>query len=112
MLKDFPTNIGVDIDVLNPVFGSATSTQELGGWLPRELIYIQRRLDELSIVSAHVFEVNPHFDHAEITGTNGAQIVYEILTSMVEKGPLKLPVDKNLENPIQGNEITGYVSKG
>lgn len=92
---DTPTYISVDIDVLDPGFGSGTGTQEPGGWLPRELIYVLRRLEGLTVVGADVVEVNPDFDHAEITSTNGAQVVYELVTSMVKKGPVTLPVNKS-----------------
>lgn len=93
--KDTPTYISVDIDVLDPGFGSGTGTQEPGGWLPRELIYVLRKIDSLTVVGADVVEVNPDFDHAEITLTNGAQVAYELLTSMVKKGPLAVPVNKD-----------------
>lgn len=81
-----PTYISVDIDVLDPGFGSGTGTQEPGGWLPRELLYVLRAIEKLNIVGADVVEVSPSFDNAEITATNGAQVAYEILTSMVKKG--------------------------
>lgn len=86
--ENTPTYISVDIDVLDPGFGSGTGTQEPGGWLPRELIYVLRGIELLSIVGADIVEVNPDFDHAEITSTNGAQVAFELLTSMVKKGPL------------------------
>lgn len=86
--KDSPTYISVDIDVLDPAFGSGTGTQEPGGWLPRELIHVLRSIESLSIVGADVVEVSPAFDSAEITATNGAQVAFEILTSMVKKGNL------------------------
>lgn len=85
---DTPTYLSVDIDVLDPAFASGTGTQEPGGWLPRELIHVLRGIENLLIVGADIVEVNPDFDHAEVTSTNGAQVVYEILTSMVKKGPL------------------------
>ncbi|CUM64835.1 uncharacterized protein PRCAT00002450001 [Priceomyces carsonii] len=85
---DTPTYLSVDIDVLDPGFGSGTGTQEPGGWLPRELIYVLRHIDGLSIVGADVVEVSPAFDNAEITSTNGAQVAFEIITSMVKKGKL------------------------
>lgn len=94
---DTPTYISVDIDVLDPGFGSGTGTQEPGGWLPRELLHVLRKIEDLTVVGADIVEVNPDFDHAEITATNGAQVAYEIITSMVKKGPLKLPVNKNPE---------------
>lgn len=92
---DTPTYISVDIDVLDPGFGSGTGTQEPGGWLPRELLHVLRQIDNLTVVGADVVEVNPDFDHAEITSTNGAQVVFELITSMVKKGPVVLPVNKN-----------------
>lgn len=92
---DTPTYISVDIDVLDPGFGSGTGTQEPGGWLPRELIHVLRKIESLTVVGADVVEVNPDFDHAEITSTNGAQVAYELVTSMVKKGPLSVPVNKN-----------------
>lgn len=84
--KDTPTYLSVDIDVLDPGFGSGTGTQEPGGWLPRELIYVLRRLEELNVVGADIVEVSPAFDNAEITATNGAQVAFEIITSMVKRG--------------------------
>lgn len=83
--NDSPTYLSVDIDVLDPGFGSGTGTQEPGGWLPRELLYVLRHIDSLSIVGADVVEVLPAFDTAEITATNGAQVAYEIITSMVKQ---------------------------
>ncbi|KAK6202249.1 arginase family-domain-containing protein [Scheffersomyces amazonensis] len=86
--KDTPTYISVDVDVLDPGFTSGTGTQEPGGWLPRELLYILRQIEDLSIVGGDVVEVAPAYDIAEITATNGAQVAYELITSMVKKGPL------------------------
>lgn len=90
--KDSPTYLSVDIDVLDPGFASGTGTQESGGWLPRELIHILRGVEELTIVGADVVEVAPAYDVSEVTATNGAQMVFEILTSMVKQGN----VDKNI----------------
>ncbi|EGW30632.1 uncharacterized protein SPAPADRAFT_63460 [Spathaspora passalidarum NRRL Y-27907] len=90
--KHTATYISVDIDVLDPGFAAGTGTQEPGGWLPRELIHILREIEELTVVGADIVEVSPAFDTAEVTATNGAQIAYEIMTSMVKKGNL----DKSL----------------
>ncbi|KAG7664956.1 uncharacterized protein J8A68_001484 [[Candida] subhashii] len=92
--KDTPSYISVDIDVLDPGFASGTGTQEPGGWLPRELIHILRGIEELTIVGADIVEVAPAYDYAEVTATNGAQVAYEILTSMVKKGAIDPSVVK------------------
>lgn len=97
--KDSPTYISVDIDVLDPGFGLGTGTQEPGGWLPRELIYVLRAIDGLNIVGADIVEVSPAFDNAEITATNGAQVAYEIITSMVKKGDTSHLVKEMIDNP-------------
>ncbi|ABN67305.1 agmatine ureohydrolase (agmatinase) [Scheffersomyces stipitis CBS 6054] len=85
---DSPTYISVDVDVLDPGFTSGTGTQEPGGWLPRELLHVLRSIEGLTVVGGDVVEVSPAFDTAEITSTNGAQIAFEIITSMVKKGPI------------------------
>lgn len=95
--KNSPTYISVDIDVLDPAFASGTGTQEPGGWLPRELIHILRGIESLQLVGADVVEVSPAYDHAEVTATNGAQVAYELITSMAKTGPLKLPFTLGLK---------------
>ncbi|ODQ78173.1 hypothetical protein BABINDRAFT_162847 [Babjeviella inositovora NRRL Y-12698] len=86
--KNKPVYLSVDIDCLDPGFAPGTGTIESGGLLPRELIYILRKLEGLNLVGADVVEVNPAFDHSEVTTTNGAQVVYELVTSMVKRGKL------------------------
>ncbi|QPG74917.1 Guanidinobutyrase [Brettanomyces nanus] len=88
--KDYPVYISVDVDCMDPGFTPGTGTIEPGGMMPREVIYLLRHLD-LDLVGADVVEVSPAFDHAEITSTNAAQIVYELITTMVQRGmPLPL----------------------
>lgn len=101
-----PTYISVDIDVLDPAFGSGTGTQEPGGWLPRELIYILRGLENLDVVGADIVEVSPAFDIAEITATNGAQVVFEILTSIVKKGNSEKVADLLSQKEDEGSSAT------
>ncbi|KAI5963070.1 uncharacterized protein KGF55_002862 [Candida pseudojiufengensis] len=86
--KNTPTYISVDIDVLDPGNAPGTGTHEAGGFLPRELIHLLRSVDDLTIVGADVVEVAPAYDISEITALNAAQVVFELLTSMVKKGKL------------------------
>lgn len=85
--KDVPVYLSVDIDVIDPSMAPATGTPEVGGWQTRELISIIRGLEDLNIVGADLVEVAPAYDQAEITALAGAQIIYEMITSMVKKGP-------------------------
>lgn len=98
---DTPTYLSVDIDVLDPGFGSGTGTQEPGGWLPRELIHVLRSIEKLNVVGADIVEVSPAFDTAEITSTNGAQVAFEIITSMVKRGFGNQTVNANPKNLVE-----------
>lgn len=84
-IGDLPTFISLDVDCMDPGFTPGTGTIEPGGMLPREVIYLLRKLD-LNLVGADVVEVAPSFDHAEVTSTNAAQVVFELITTMVAKG--------------------------
>ena len=61
-------------------------TPEPGGWTSRELIKILRGIEGLNVVGADIVEVAPAYDHAEITALAGAQVVFEMVTSLVKKG--------------------------
>ncbi|KAI1742191.1 agmatinase [Xylaria scruposa] len=82
-----PVYLSVDIDVLDPAFAPGTGTPEPGGWTTRELIRILRGVEELNVVGADVVEVAPAYQgNGEETALAAAQVVYEILSSMVKKG--------------------------
>ncbi|KAI1430846.1 agmatinase [Xylaria sp. CBS 124048] len=82
-----PVYLSVDIDVLDPAFAPGTGTPEPGGWTMRELIRILRGVEGLNVVGADVVEVAPAYQGAgEETALAAAQIVFEILSSMVKKG--------------------------
>jgi len=82
-----PVYLSVDIDVLDPAFAPGTGTPEPGGWTTRELIRILRLVEDLNVVGADVVEVAPAYQGAgEETALAAAQVVYEILSSMVKRG--------------------------
>lgn len=82
-----PVYLSVDIDVIDPGFAPGTGTPEPGGWTTRELIRILRGVEKLNIVGADIVEVSPSYDGAgEETALAAAQVVYEILTSVVKSG--------------------------
>lgn len=85
--KDAPVYLSVDIDVIDPGMAPGTGTPEVGGWQTRELIRMIRGLEDLNLVGADLVEVAPAYDHAEITALAGAQIIYEMVSNMVKKGP-------------------------
>lgn len=82
-----PVSLSLDIDVIDPGMAPATGTPEPWGWTTREVIRILRGIEGLNLVGADVVEVSPPYDDAgESTSLAAAQIVYEILTSMVKRG--------------------------
>jgi agmatinase len=84
---DDPVYLSVDIDVLDPGFAPGTGTPEPGGWTTRELIRILRGLEGLNLVGADVVEVSPAYQGpGEETALAAAQVVYEIISSMVKNG--------------------------
>ena len=71
----------------------ATGTPETGGWSTRELRTIIRGLEDVKLVAADIVEVAPAYDtNAELTTMAAADVLYDILTLMVKKGPLSKTV--------------------
>ncbi|CAM1502868.1 Fc.00g076440.m01.CDS01 [Cosmosporella sp. VM-42] len=82
-----PVYLSVDIDVLDPAFAPGTGTPEPGGWTTREFIRILRGIEGLNLVGADVVEVSPAYQgNGEETALAAAQVVYELLSSMVKRG--------------------------
>lgn len=82
---DAPIYVSVDIDVLDPAAAPGTGTPEAGGLTSRELLGILRGLVDLPIVSGDVVEVAPAYDHAEITATAAAHVVYELVSLLARR---------------------------
>jgi agmatinase len=86
-----PVYLSIDIDTLDPAFAPATGTPETGGWSTRELRTILRGLDGVNFIGADIVEVAPAYDtNAEHTTMAAADVLYEVLTMMVKKGPLSI----------------------
>ena len=82
-----PVYLSVDIDVLDPVYAPGTGTPEPGGWTTREFIRILRGIEGLNVIGADVVEVSPAYQgRGEETALAAAQVVYEILSSIVKRG--------------------------
>ncbi|KAH8646227.1 arginase family-domain-containing protein [Xylariales sp. PMI_506] len=92
-----PVYLSVDIDVIDPGLAPGTGTPEPGGWTTRELIRILRGIEGLNLVGADIVEVAPAYDNTgETTALAGAQVVYEILTSMVKRGLVDMSKTKEV----------------
>ncbi|KAI5805106.1 agmatinase [Geopyxis carbonaria] len=96
-----PVYLSIDIDTLDPAFAPATGTPETGGWSTRELRAIIRGLEDLNLVGADIVEVAPAYDtNAELTTMAAADVLYEVMSIMVKKGPLSY-----LKKPEQADEL-------
>jgi agmatinase len=101
-----PVYLSVDIDVLDPGLAPGTGTPEAGGWTSRELIRILRGIEGLNVVGADIVEVAPAYDGVgEQTALAGAQVAYEILTSIVKRGL----VDMGKTAEVEGKDGKGRV---
>ncbi|KAG8626008.1 hypothetical protein KVT40_006409 [Elsinoe batatas] len=89
-MGDAPVYLSIDIDIIDPGLAPATGTPEPGGWSTRELIRVLRGIEGLNVVGADVVEVSPAYDGpGEQTSMAAAQVVFEVLTSMVRRGELE-----------------------
>ncbi|KFX90631.1 hypothetical protein O988_02803 [Pseudogymnoascus sp. VKM F-3808] len=89
-----PVYLSLDIDTLDPAFAPATGTPETGGWSTRELRTILRGLENINLIAADIVEVAPAYDtNAEHTTMAAADVLYEIMSMMVKKGPLSRMID-------------------
>ncbi|EMD68963.1 hypothetical protein COCSADRAFT_130195 [Bipolaris sorokiniana ND90Pr] len=89
-VKDTPTYLSIDIDVLDPSIAPATGTPESGGWTTRELKRFIKGLEGINLVGADVVEVSPPYDTAaEITSIAAADLIVDIMAAMAKskKGP-------------------------
>ncbi|KAF2130959.1 Arginase/deacetylase [Dothidotthia symphoricarpi CBS 119687] len=86
---DKPVYLSIDIDTLDPAFAPATGTPETGGWTTRELRTIIRGLEGINLIASDIVEVAPAYDtNAELTTMAAADVLFEVMTLMVKKGPL------------------------
>ena len=113
-----PVYLSVDIDVIDPGLAPGTGTPEPGGWTTRELIRILRGVEGLNLVGADVVEVAPAYDGTgEQTALAGAQVAFEMLTSMVkrgmwERGELPGGLDGRVDGEKRAKELKKSSKKG
>lgn len=84
----------------------ATGTPETGGWSTREMRTIIRALEGINFIAADIVEVAPAYDtNAELTTMAAADILYEVMTLMVKKGPLSAMVHEEVEEAEGSGEL-------
>ncbi|MBH8579228.1 agmatinase [Bisbaumannia pacifica] len=76
---DHPAYLSFDIDGLDPCYAPGTGTPVSGGLTSDCALKLIRGLKDLNPVAMDLVEVNPAYDHAEITALAGASLALEYL---------------------------------
>jgi agmatinase/guanidinopropionase len=82
-----PTYVSLDIDAADPAFAPGTGTPEVGGFTSYQLLQLVRGLLGLRLVGFDIVEVNPAFDHGDITAILAANLAFEFLSLLALATP-------------------------
>ncbi len=75
-----PVYVSLDIDAVDPAFAPGTGTPEVGGFTSFQMLQLVRGLRGLNIVGFDLVEVNPSYDHGNITAILAANLAFEFLS--------------------------------
>lgn len=75
-----PVYVSFDIDSVDPAYAPGTGTPEVGGFTSFQALEMVRGLKGLNLVGFDLVEVNPSFDHGEITSLLAANLIFEFLS--------------------------------
>ena len=85
VVQDKPVYLSLDIDCLDPAYAPGTGTPEIAGlttvWM-RELIDLCK---DINFIGMDCVEVNPAYDHGQITALAAATFVWQYLSMIVTK---------------------------
>lgn len=84
-LKGRPCYVTLDIDCLDPAFAPGTGTPEPGGLSSSQVLTMLEALAELDCIGMDCVEVAPAYDHAELTSTVAATLVWTYLCGQIAK---------------------------
>ncbi len=79
-IGDAPVYMSLDIDCLDPAFAPGTGTPEPGGLSSSQVLTFIEELAPLQWVGMDCVEVAPAYDHAELTTTVAAHMVWTYLS--------------------------------
>ncbi|MDE0092189.1 MAG: agmatinase [Oligoflexia bacterium] len=78
-----PSYLSFDVDCLDPAYAPGTGTPVVGGLSSYESQQIMRHLKVENLIGGDVVEVNPSYDHGDITSLVAVSALFEILNLMV-----------------------------
>lgn len=82
-----PVYLSLDIDCLDPAFAPGTGTPEPGGLSTNQVLTLLEELAPLPFVGMDCVEVAPAYDHAELTSSAAAHVVWTYLCGQAAKAP-------------------------
>lgn len=85
IVGDMPVYLTFDIDALDPACAPGTGTPCPGGPTSHHVKKLLYNLRGLNVVAGDVVEVNPAYDHGDITALVAASIAQDIMYLMSEK---------------------------
>ena len=77
------TYLSFDVDCMDPAFAPGTGTPVVGGLSSYEAQQLLRSFEIENLIGADVVEVNPSYDHGEITSLVATGMMHEILNLML-----------------------------
>ncbi|MCB9135518.1 MAG: agmatinase [Anaerolineales bacterium] len=72
--------VTLDIDATDPAYAPGTGTPEVGGFTSFQMLQMVRGLKGLNLIGFDLVEVNPQYDHGDITALLAANLVFEFLS--------------------------------
>lgn len=84
-LGQCPCYLTLDIDCLDPAFAPGTGTPEPGGLSSSQLLTFIEELAALNMIGMDCVEVAPAYDHAELTSSVAATLVWTYLCGQIAK---------------------------
>jgi len=80
-----PCYLTLDIDCLDPAFAPGTGTPEPGGLSSSQMLTFLEELAPLNLIAMDCVEVAPAYDHAELTSSAAATLVWTYLCGQLAK---------------------------
>lgn len=80
MMGERRVYVSLDIDAVDPAYAPGTGTPEVGGLTSFQILQLVRGLKGLNIVGFDLVEVNPAYDHSDITSILAANLAFEFLS--------------------------------
>jgi len=80
--------LSFDVDCLDAAFVPGTGWPEPGGFLPREVLKLVRRVAERGLAGIEIVECSPPYDSADITSLIGVRVICDVLATLVNAGKI------------------------